>query len=174
MLTIDSNEIQLAKGGEAFWLNARTIAHVVEGGDDTLEMYALGLDFETGSEERTAVLNTSQPLLIGKFPTKSATNFRYVLDSGYLVFSDKVYSDGNLTAVKEHDEAWESRGDTALVYDQTYVRHWDTWAGKKNTALFSVRLHQDANGDWIFGEQFMNLLEGTGHVSAFPNCDDFA
>ena len=159
--------MQLAKGGEAFWLNSRTVAHVFEE-DDALALYAINIRFEAESEGNPGVLSTSlTPLLIGKFPTKSATNFRYSAGSGYLVFSAYVYSDGNLTAVKDHDKAWETRGNSAFVYDTTYERHWDTWVGPKKNSLFSVRLVQDPDRQWVFGEQFVNLLAGTKHVSLF-------
>jgi hypothetical protein len=159
--------MQLAKGGEVFWLNSRTVAHVFEE-DDELSLYALDIKFEIKTEGNPGVLSTPEPLaLIGKLPTKSATNFRYSASSGYLVFSDYVYSDGNLTAVKDHDEAWELRGNSAFVYDTTYERHWDTWVGKKKNSLFSVRLLQNPDRKWVFGEQFVNLLGGTDHVSIF-------
>jgi len=56
------------------------------------------------------------------------------------VFSDSVYEDGELKAAKEGDEAWQDRGTTAFVYDETYVRHWDTYRGPKHQSLFSVKL----------------------------------
>lgn len=104
------------------------------------------------------------PTLIGSFPTTTATNFRFSPVSGYLVFSDYVYEDGNLTSVVEQDKAWESRGDSALVYDSTFVRHWDTWNGPKKSSLFSVRLRKDPDHKWHFGPNFNNVLLGTGHV----------
>jgi hypothetical protein len=133
-----------------------------------LAIYALDIKFETETEGNPGVLSSPEPLtFIGKFPTKAATNFRYSAISGYLVFSAYVYSDGNLTAVKDHDEAWESRGNSAFVYDTTYERHWDTWVGKKKSSLFSVRLFQDPDRKWVFGTHFVNLLQGTDHVSIF-------
>jgi len=82
-----------------------------------------------------------------------------------LIFSEYVHSDGKLETVKEQDEAWENRGTTALVYDRTYERHWDTWVGPKTNTLFSVRLWQDPDREWHFGNEFINLLKDTGHVS---------
>lgn len=161
-LTAHSCGPQLAKGGEAFWLDNRTVAHVVEG-DGNLEIYALNVKFE--NQGGADVLSTPDlPVLIGTLPTKSATNFRYNIISGHLIFSDNVYADGNLTTVKEQDEAWESRGNTAFVYDKTYVRHWDTWVGQKRSSLFSTRLYLDPDRKWKFSSDFINLLKGTGHV----------
>ena len=147
-----------------FWLTPRVIAHVVPNEDTKVQdIYAISVEFET--ESRIATPNP--PVLIGSFPTSTSDNFRYVPDSGILVFSDSVYEDGELKAVKEGDEAWEGRGTTALVYDETYVRHWDTYRGPKHQSLFSVKLAQKS-GIWSLGEEFINLLAGTKHVSALP------
>ncbi|KAF8627426.1 hypothetical protein AX17_006241 [Amanita inopinata Kibby_2008] len=169
-------EIALAKGGEAFWLDSRVVGHVVEG-ENGMELYAIDIDFETQSNNQTSLLNaTNPPNLIGTFPTKTASNFRFSPKAGYLIFSDYVWPDGNLTSVKEQDEKWKSRGNTAYVYDTTYVRHWDTWLGKKRPALFSVRLARDPDRRWIFGNEFASPLRGTGHqcpVEPFGGTDDF-
>ncbi|KAG6842004.1 hypothetical protein C0991_004495 [Blastosporella zonata] len=169
-------EIELDKGGEAFWIKSRTVAHVVEG-EDGLEIYALDINFQTASQGQVGVLQTANaPVLIAKLPNKSATNFRYSTISSHLVFSDYVYPDGNLTSVAKQDEAYESRGNSAYVYDTTYERHWDTWVGPKKASLFSVPLFQDPDRKWIFGDQFTNLLQGTKHsspVEPFGGTDDF-
>ncbi|OBZ71378.1 Dipeptidyl-peptidase 5 [Grifola frondosa] len=129
-------DVPLTNGGEAFWLDSRTIAHAVAEGagkDKVITLYTLSVKFEAD-----AVLTT---------------NFRYSEESAVLVFSDYVHADGNLTAVKENDEAWENRGDTAFVYDNTYERHWDTWIGPKTPSLFSVKLSKDINNKWILGTE---------------------
>lgn len=108
---------------------------------------------------------SDSPQHIGKFPTDSATNFRYSAKAGTLVFSDYVHSDGELKKVKENDEAWENRGHTAFVYDETFERHWDTWVGPKRPSLFSVSLSKGSDGKWTLGSDLANLLKGTNHVS---------
>ena len=149
-------------------MDDRTLAHAVAEGSDkgrAIALYAISVKVETPG----AILPDS-PALIGKFPTDSATNFRYAAGAGVLVFSDNVHEDGDLKKVKEHDEAWENRGHTAFVYDETYERHWDTWVGPKRTSLFSVSLAKGANGKWALGTEFVNLLQGTGLVSPLPRC----
>ncbi|KAJ3932308.1 MAG: Alpha/Beta hydrolase protein [Lentinula lateritia] len=173
--TVKPFKLPLVEGGEAFWLNGRTLAYVVESEQKNLEIFALDVLYQPSTNDSAAVLSANAPILLGSFPTTSASNFRYSTD-GYLVFSDSVYSDGNLTTVKEQDEAWENRGNTALVYDRTYERHWDHWVGPKTQSLFSVRLVQDPNHMWTFGSEFVNLLAGTGHsspVEPFGGTDDF-
>jgi hypothetical protein len=160
-------EIPLAKGGEAFWLDSRTVAHVVESEEDKkLHLYSLTLKFETESCE-TVLANLEPPTLIGIFPTSSATNFRYSSASGNLVFSDYVYADGNISSVKMQDDAWNNRGTSALVYDSTYTRHWDHWVGPKSSSLFSVQLSKNPDNKWTLGSEFINLLKDTGHVSSY-------
>lgn len=157
-------EIPLPKGGQAFWLTSRVIAHVVPNEETGVQdVYAISVEFHTESGA-ARVSTPDPPVLIGSFPTSTSGNFRYIPDSGILVFSDSVYEDGELKAVKEGDTAWEGRGTTALVYDKTYARHWDTYRGPKHQSLFSVTLAQK-DGIWSLGEAFINLLAGTKHVS---------
>lgn len=110
-------------------------------------------------------MTSDPPVLLGKFPTASPSSFRYAAKAGVLVFSDNVHEDGDLTKVPENDEKWQDRGNTALVYDDTYERHWDTWTGPKRPSLFTVKLFKDAGNHWHFGDKFYNVLNGTGHVS---------
>lgn len=157
-------EIPLTKGGQAFWLTPRVIAHVVPNEETKVQdVYAISVEIHT-EPDSAKIATPEPPVLIGSFPTSTSGNFRYIPDSGILVFSDSVYEDGELKAVKEGDEAWEARGTTALVYDETYVRHWDTYRGPKHQSLFSVTLAQK-DGIWSLGEEFINLLAGTKHVS---------
>ena len=134
------------------------------------DVYAISVEFQTESD-KAKIATPDPPVLIGSFPTSTSDNFRYIPDSGVLVFSDYVYEDGELRAVKEGDAAWEGRGTTALVYDETYVRHWDTYRGPKHASLFSVKLAQK-DGIWSLGEEFINLLSGTAHVSRHIQLSD--
>lgn len=163
-------EIHLEKTGDVFWIDSRTIANVVAG-DEHSEIYAVEIQYDVASIE-----TVGSSKLIGKLPTTTATNFRFNAKSSRLVFSDKVYADGNLSTVNEQDKAWEERGNTAYVYDTTYVRHWDTWQGLKRPQLFSTRLSLDPDRNWHLGEHFNALLKDTKHyspVEPFGGLDDF-
>lgn len=164
-------DFPLTNGGEAFWLDDRTIAHAVAEGSDknkVISLYAISVKVETSGGLKLP----DSPALIGKFPTDTVTNFRYSAKAGVLVFSDLVHPDGDLKKAKENDKSWENRGDSAYVYDETFDRHWDTWVGPKRPSLFSVQLAKGADGKWALGTDFINLLKGTGHVCTAPalNC----
>ncbi|KAI0076295.1 hypothetical protein K474DRAFT_1691388 [Panus rudis PR-1116 ss-1] len=168
--------IPLANGGEAFWIDPRTVGHAVdegEGKDKVKVLYAISLKVDTN--DATISTFPDSPVLIGKLPTATASNFIFNGKSEYLIFSDNVYEDGDITKVKEHDEAWENRGDTAHVYDETFDRHWDTWVGPKKSSLFSVKLIK-VGGKYVLGTNYINLLNGTGHhapIEPFGGTDDF-
>ena len=168
---IEPVEIPLAHGGETFWLDDRTIGHVVTDDESkTAGIYAISI-LVTGTNDPLLNVTSDPPALLGKFPTASPSNFRYAAKAGVLVFSDNVYEDGDLNKVPENDDKWQDRGNTALVYDDTYERHWDTWTGPKRPSLFTVKLFKDAGKHWRFGGEFYNVLHGTGHVSrdwSFP------
>ncbi|KAJ7175987.1 Alpha/Beta hydrolase protein [Mycena filopes] len=149
-------EIALPKGGEAFWLDSRTIGHAMEGANGTLELYARSLDLQVH-------LVADAPVFIGSLPTKTANTFRYA--NGVLVFMDYVYVDGNLTAAPEQDAIRDRRPNAGMVFDQLNERFWDSWLSPKSASLFSVSLTSNQNGKWKLGTQFANLLKGTGHTA---------
>ncbi|KAH0832030.1 Alpha/Beta hydrolase protein [Lanmaoa asiatica] len=168
----DPFNLSLPNGGDAFWLDARTIAHVVETGPDKekkQELFAIPVVF-TGK-----AISVGDPIPVGSFPVTTAADFRYAQSTGVLVFSAYVYSDGDLNAVKANDEKYNNRGNTALVYDETFERQWDTWVGPKHKSLFTVRLYED-QGKFVLGRDFTNALQGTDlstPVEPFGGTDDF-
>ncbi|KAJ3557124.1 hypothetical protein NM688_g1641 [Phlebia brevispora] len=176
--TVQPLEVPFANGGDAFWLDDRTIAHAVdeEEGKETIKaLYAFSVKYET-QDTASVVSVPESPILVGKFPTSTAANFRVNSQADTLVFSDYVFSDGDLKAVKKHDEEWENRGDHAFVYDDTFERHWDTWVGPKRSSVFTTSLKKGPEGKWVLGDEFINVLNGTNHqtpVEPFGGLDDF-
>ena len=111
-------------------------------------------------------LSVSSPTTIGALPkSASADNFVYSQDAGVLVFSAAMYDDYDIHAVESHDVAYAERGSTAYVFDETFVRHWDTWQGPKKNRLFSVDLIKTDDGSWNLGDTFYQPLLHTTHVS---------
>ena len=166
-----SSYVKFEKGGECFWLGPRTFAHVVSGDDDSqIFAYNINPDSVNADSDQDEKPFTP-PVLVGAIPSNSAANFRYNVDTRTLVFSAYVYPDGNLTTVKEKDKQWEERGNSAYVYDTTYVRHWDVWQGNKGQQLFSINLSQDERGVWKFSNKnFYSPLKGTKHVCSYSFC----
>ncbi|XP_006462767.1 hypothetical protein AGABI2DRAFT_193868 [Agaricus bisporus var. bisporus H97] len=174
--TFTSAEVPLPKGGEAFWLTGTTLAHVVEGENDNLELYALEVrgSYNNATTSDGPLKISSKGTLIGTFPTKSASNFKYNPHSRHLVFADNVYEDFDLDKVKERDREWSSRGTSAMVYDSTPVRFWDFWVGPKKGALFSVPLYMLPDHTWYMGREFFSpLKESSHHTPVELASDDF-
>lgn len=130
------------------------------GGEEASEVYAYDVS-------ASGDLSASEPTHIGSLPAKDAANFKYNAKTGALVFSAYVYEDGDLHTVKEKDKAWEERGTTALVYDDTYVRHWDVWQGKKRPQLFVAKINKSDDGKWNIDDHIVSPLKGSRHVSLF-------
>ena len=153
--------IPLVKGGDAFWLDSYTVAHVVSSNDDKYqELYTISVKFDTQG------LTAQSPELVGTFPAGAQVqNFRYSRHASRLIFSAYVFSDVDLNTVAEKNKEWEERGNTALVYDETFERHWDTWTGPKRSKLFSVKLEKSLDGKYRLGDDYAAPLKDFKHVS---------
>ncbi|KAI5983492.1 alpha beta-hydrolase [Pisolithus albus] len=152
----------LPRGGDAFWIDSPE-------GEKKQDIFAVLVTYEQGS------VTIGEPVLVGSLPVTTAADFRYSSSSGVLVFSAYVHADGDLESVTANDEAYDNRGNTALVYDQTFERQWDTWVGPKHKSLFTVKLHKD-HGKYVLGNSFTNVLKHTNlstPVEPFGGKDDF-
>jgi len=127
-----------------------------------LYTYDLSLDSDLPFDNKNRYTSRSK---IGSIPSSTASNFRFNPTTGILVFSAYVYPDGDLKTVSDQDREWEERGNSALVYDETYVRHWDVWQGQKGPQLFSIKIVKEDDGNWKLGENIVAPLKGTKHVS---------
>ena len=143
-----------------FWIDSRSLVRVTEGdGVQVLEVLEVTVNKNS--------LSVSASKVIGALPkSASADNFLYSQEAGTLVFSAAVYGDHDIHAVNSHDEVHAARGTSAYVFDETFVRHWDTWRGPKKNRLFSVDLTKSDNGTWNLGDTFYRPLLHTTHVSA--------
>jgi hypothetical protein len=141
-----------------FWVDSRTLIRVIEDdGVQTLEALEVIVNKHN--------ITLSSPKAIGALPkSASADNFLYSQGAGILVFSASVYDDYDLHTVESQDDAYSNRGTTAYVFDETFVRHWDTWRGPKKNRLFSVDLTKSDDGNWKLGDAFHRPLLHTAHV----------
>ncbi|KAF8755118.1 Alpha beta-hydrolase [Rhizoctonia solani] len=169
---LSTPNLPLFDGGEAFWIDDRTIGHVRPGSDgkSSQELYAVSVEYTVD----TTTVTPKSPVRVGEFPDAQLSNFKYS-KSGALVFSAYVYEDRNLSSfVSEQDEKWRNRGNTALVYDENFVRHWDEYRGPKRQALFSVDLKKN-KGEWTLGEEVfaLQLPQHSTPVEPFGGAEDF-
>ncbi|KAG8813035.1 hypothetical protein FRC17_001702, partial [Serendipita sp. 399] len=173
LFRIDGHESTTTlEGSSAFWLDSSTLARVTEkDGTQTLETF----DISSGAD--LAQMSLSSANVVGTFPKGiSADNFQYTQGGGLLVFSALVYPDYDLQTVARQDKAYEERGTTAYVFDDTFVRHWDTWRGPKKSRLFAVALKK-GDVSWELGNEFFRPLLDTQHftpVEPFGGIEDFS
>ncbi|KAI9505486.1 Alpha/Beta hydrolase protein [Coemansia spiralis] len=59
---------------------------------------------------------------------------------------------------KRNESAETKKIDSAQIFDNLWVRHWDEWMTLKKPNVFSVPISNDSNG-WVFGEE-INLMNG--------------
>ncbi|CAG7853281.1 Dipeptidyl-peptidase 5; AltName: Full=Dipeptidyl-peptidase V; Short=DPP V; Short=DppV; Flags: Precursor [Serendipita indica DSM 11827] len=158
------------EGSSVFWIDSHTLVKVTEDdGVQTLE----ALDVATKGKHVTV----THAGTIGSLPKGiSADNFQFTKKGHLLVFSALVYPDYDLETVAKQDEEYEARGTTAYVFDDTFVRHWDTWRGPKKSRLFGVTLSKEKE-TWRLGKNFYRPLLESEHytpVEPFGGSDDFS
>jgi len=148
------------EGLGVFWIDSNSLIRVTE--DDGVQILEV-LEVTVNKNG----LTVSAPKIIGALPkSASADNFLYSQEAGILVFSAAVYEDYDVHTVNSHDEVHAARGTSAYVFDETFVRHWDTWRGPKKNRVFSVDLTKSDDGTWKLGDTYYRPLLHTTHVSA--------
>lgn len=86
-----------------------------------------------------------------RWPSNSITDLEVTRTSpskALLAFSAEVYpEDPSLDSVKELDEKYEKELDGAEVriFDKLFIRHWDTWMGKKKKLVFYLALERKSD-----------------------------
>ncbi|KAJ2058960.1 dipeptidylpeptidase [Coemansia sp. S146] len=124
-----------AKGGETYgnplWFDKETIGFLHKN-----KLYRRGLDEANTTTVYSPVIDIS------------SVSYR----SGRLVFVASVYP--NATLVQTKDLAAVKKRDSALIYDNLWVRHWDEWMSLRKPTLFSVKLE-----DWKVVGKETNLLQ---------------
>jgi dipeptidyl aminopeptidase/acylaminoacyl peptidase len=141
-----------------FWLNDETVGFLsLRSGHSQV--------WTVQAKQRHAQLSTTSVILskqLTSFPV-GITTVRYHRHAHLLAFSAQVYEDGGLKEAARLAANVHLKADSALVYDQLYVRHWDHYVGPKKQNLFVVRLMQTSYGYQLSGEP-INLMVGSGLV----------
>ncbi len=113
----------MVDGRETFWLNDRTIGYVITNNESKMVgIYAISILVNNTSDPHLNV-TSDPPMLLGKFPTASPSNFCYVAEASVLVFSDNIYEDRDLNKVPKNDDKWQHCRNTTLIYNDTYEQH---------------------------------------------------
>lgn len=149
---------------EPFFLDDSHVAyfhHDSESKEEVDQVFVLDLN----NKEEGPYQLTSFPISFG--------NLKYNSKRKLLAFSAAVYNDdGTLEGtLKKDKEIKENKKDTALVFDELMVRHWDTYVAEKKNNIFVIDLSVIDKKYKITSEP-INLLKGTGLESpTFPQGD---
>ncbi|KAI8335722.1 Alpha/Beta hydrolase protein [Chlamydoabsidia padenii] len=113
-----------------------------------------------------------EPYALTDFPVAFG-DIKYNHERQFLVFSSMVHPDVvTLQETKDKDEkVKETKKDTAMVFDELMIRHWDTFVTEKRNTLFSISLEL-VDGRYQLKGTPRNLLKGTGlQCPLFPTGD---
>lgn len=159
------HEISLPAAGEAFWYDDITLMTAVPNTTSrTTSLYASYFSPDV-LPEKSASTSSGVGELVGVLPTDTAAYFRYSSAAHTLVFTARVFPDGDLATAVEQERDWKDRKGTARSYDgQTYMRFWDKYRGPMHSSLFSTSLSV-SGGKWQLSDAHVNILNGTMHVS---------
>lgn len=142
---------------EAVWLSNQTVAYV---NGTALWHFGLG---ETDSGKQLKMFD---------FPEGSEpSSLKYEPTTQTLAFCAAVWQDGDIENTGKHDAAWADRGYSGIVFDDLFVRHWDTWRtpGRVYTVastLLNRRRSVDGRSEeFTASREYTNLLNGTGIYS---------
>jgi dipeptidyl aminopeptidase/acylaminoacyl peptidase len=137
------------------WLTDEIVAYVDA---STNTLYAKDVVSEDHNEDTWKA--------VGVFPAPIDTiqvSRSKTADTVTLVFSAQVYGDGDLYAVKKHDESPKVKEwNRVKVYDNTFIRHWDKWLYPgRRSQLFAIDVQLGDVSAWSFSSKARNLLKDT-------------
>lgn len=149
-----------AQAGEFLWLDKSTVGYL-----NASAFIALPVQYSSSN-------SSLKPVHLLDFPNGTEpSNLQYHPSSGILAFSGAVWTaDGNFGNTGKWDKAHEDIRDTAQVYDELFVRHWDTWRVPGRVQTLGVISLEKHKGVWesyasSASNAFINVLNGTGLVS---------
>ncbi|WWC61924.1 uncharacterized protein I303_104510 [Kwoniella dejecticola CBS 10117] len=161
-----------AETSQLFWLDPTTFAYL---NGSSLYSYSINLDtsFKPSGPPRAKEILT--------FPEGvNPTGLTFEPKSGTLAFSGQVWESSDaFDDTEKYDKKWEDRGDSALVYDDLFVRHWDEWRTPGKVWTIGVTSLVTKGGLWESvatggGHTFVNLLKDTGLYSQMDPIGSFS
>ncbi|WVQ67366.1 uncharacterized protein L199_005562 [Kwoniella botswanensis] len=161
-----------AQASQFLWLDHANLAYL-----NGSSLHSLSIEYNI-TKPPTTPASSSKEILT--FPEGvNPTGLQFEPKSGSLAFSGQVWKEsGDFNQTSRYDKSWDERGDSAWVYDELFVRHWDEWRvpGKVWT-LGAIKLSHDS-GVWQAdhhgkGAKFVNLLKDTGLYSQMDPISSF-
>lgn len=105
-------------------------------------------------------------------------NLVFDLKTKLLMFTAAVYHDGSMSKAAEKNRKDSERFDTAMVFDELFVRHWDHYVSKSKNNLFTAAVAETRDGIPILPrETVTNVMKKTRFecpVEPFGDTSDFA
>ncbi|KAK9768457.1 Dipeptidyl-peptidase 5 [Basidiobolus ranarum] len=101
----------------------------------------------------------TEPVQITQFPTGIA-NIKYNADKSLLTFTSSVYEDGSMEEAARLDHEKSTKVDSALVFDELFVRHWDHFIQNKKAQIFTVGIERQRNA-FNLSSRPVNIMQET-------------
>ncbi|ORX91724.1 peptidase, S9C subfamily [Basidiobolus meristosporus CBS 931.73] len=131
---------------EPIWLDSTTVGFISDRSNSS-QLWSISIDLR------------SEPVQVTEFPVGIA-NIKYNTEMSLLTFTSSVYEDGSLEEAARLDNEKSNRFDSALVYDELFVRHWDHFVQSKKTQIFSARLERRRNA-FNLSSRPVNIMQET-------------
>ncbi|KAJ1965049.1 dipeptidylpeptidase [Dipsacomyces acuminosporus] len=95
-------------------------------------------------------------------PPVDISDIQFNPQSGVLAFTAQVYDrTSTLEETAELDRKDQARADTGQVYDELWIRHWDTFVTPKLPQIHTLQLVRASNGSFVPKGSPKNIIKDT-------------
>src|SRR5690606_18438162 len=133
------------------------------------------LSAKNGSQQLYAIpLAGGEPRQLTAFEADVGT-YHVSPDGGRVAFSANVFGDcgADFVCTKQRLKAREDSKVTGVVYDQLFVRHWDTWADGRRNKLFVATLPGQDGKPVAAATAVSGALDGDVPGKPFGGAEDY-
>ncbi|KDQ31372.1 hypothetical protein PLEOSDRAFT_1102342 [Pleurotus ostreatus PC15] len=157
-----THEFTLSDRDSVFWLDSRTIAHIVhiETEDYPYEKYnlkALSLDLKDSLDDDAGYLRVLHSSFVATLPTITGSDFRYLPQAQRLVFYDQIPEDDNFTMYRPEEAPVYFDGPPP-DYTSMLTRVMEDRATGDMPTLMSVSLLKADSDAWSLGTDYARLI----------------
>ncbi|KAJ1981608.1 dipeptidylpeptidase [Dimargaris xerosporica] len=132
------------KQRNAIWLSDTVVGFTVDK-DSKHELWAC------------SVMSGSEPYLVTQFPM-TVSRLYYTVASHQLLVLVDLYPNTTLSETAQRDVDESKRIDTAKIYTQLMIRHWDKYITEKSPTVLKAHL-VEVDGRFQLTDDFVNLLQ---------------